>query len=795
DSDNIFDSGGRMHDMRQNVLPILENYGVDLVLSGHSHSYERSFLLEGHFGNSNTLTNAMILDGGDGRSNGDGSYVKNFANTLSSAGTVYITAGNAGKLSGGSLNHPVMFASFNTLGSCVMEVDSNLLELKFLNNSGGISDSFSIVKNFVIGQPPAVSMTYPGAGDFILIPSTISLTANASDPDGNIQSVEYFIDGLSVGQSNSAPFSLDWTIPASGAYDVYAIATDNDGNTSTSATHSFTVGSSTGSVTVAVSAGNDDAEEETNGAVNLTSTDLELINENSGTDQLVGIRFQNIGVPAGAKIDSAFLQFTVDETNNQNPSILRIRAEAHFDAPAFTSADGNLSNRRFTKAHRNWSPPNWNTVGQANNAQRTPNLAPVLQEVVDLPGWQSGNAAALFVYGWGRRVAESVNGTAAPELFVYYSIQSPPANTAPAVKIRGLAEGSTRTNYNPIRFEALTSDSTGYVAEVEFYLDGILQTTDSSFPFSFTFTPSANASIQLIAVARDQGGLTKNDTLNFVIDNSLSLTSQTFQISDDDDDSEERQNGTINLNDNRLELIRDNSAARGRQVVGLRFQNLSIPQGAQIYEAYLQFTSASGTENYHIADLRISAEAADNAAAFTNANQNLSSRARTQASQSWSPPLWLSANQAAAPQQSPDLSLLLQEVVDRPGWQSNNALVILLDGEGGRPAYAHDANPNLAAQLIISYQALIPPSISISAPLDGTIFPAPQAITFEANATDADGTVDSVEYYLDGVKVGAAYASPWQYSHSVPSSGTYTLTAIATDDDGNSTTSAAIQFT
>ena len=41
--------------MRENALPILESYGVDIVLSGHSHSYERSFLLDGHYGKSNTL--------------------------------------------------------------------------------------------------------------------------------------------------------------------------------------------------------------------------------------------------------------------------------------------------------------------------------------------------------------------------------------------------------------------------------------------------------------------------------------------------------------------------------------------------------------------------------------------------------------------------------------------------------------------------------------------------------------------------------------------------------------------
>src|SRR5262249_8268236 len=67
DSDNDLDSGGRMRDMRENLLPILDSTGVDLVLTGHSHSYERSFLVNGHYGPSTTLTSAMKVDSGDGR--------------------------------------------------------------------------------------------------------------------------------------------------------------------------------------------------------------------------------------------------------------------------------------------------------------------------------------------------------------------------------------------------------------------------------------------------------------------------------------------------------------------------------------------------------------------------------------------------------------------------------------------------------------------------------------------------------------------------------------------------------
>jgi len=61
DSDDPVDSGGRSWEMRGNVLPMLDDYGVDLVLCGHSHSYERSFLLDGHYGTSGAVWAQPLL--------------------------------------------------------------------------------------------------------------------------------------------------------------------------------------------------------------------------------------------------------------------------------------------------------------------------------------------------------------------------------------------------------------------------------------------------------------------------------------------------------------------------------------------------------------------------------------------------------------------------------------------------------------------------------------------------------------------------------------------------------------
>ncbi len=140
------DTEGRLIDMRENVLPILEDYGVDLVFAGHSHSYERSILLDGHYGDSDTLTAAMMLDEGDGRTDGDGAYTKATEGLAAHEGAVYIVAGSSGKISGGSLNHPAMHVSMSVLGSVILDVDDFTLNATFIDENGAVTDYFTLLK-------------------------------------------------------------------------------------------------------------------------------------------------------------------------------------------------------------------------------------------------------------------------------------------------------------------------------------------------------------------------------------------------------------------------------------------------------------------------------------------------------------------------------------------------------------------------------------------------------------------------------------------------------------------------
>lgn len=161
-------------EMRQNMLPILEDGGVDLVLCGHSHSYERSFLLDGHYGGSGTLTSGMIKNNGSGREDGTGAYIKPTFGIAPHEGAVYAVAGSSGQTSGGTLNHPAMFISLNNLGSMVLDIDGNRLDAKFLRENATIADYFTILKGAVsVPAAPQNLAATPGNAQ-------VSLTWSAS---------------------------------------------------------------------------------------------------------------------------------------------------------------------------------------------------------------------------------------------------------------------------------------------------------------------------------------------------------------------------------------------------------------------------------------------------------------------------------------------------------------------------------------------------------------------------------------------------------------------------------------
>ena len=148
--------------MRQNAVPILESYGVDLVLCGHSHCYERSFLIDGHYGSSGTFASAMKINGGSGREDETGPYVKPTAGPGANQGAVYVVAGSSGQATFGSMDHPAMFFDELQLGSLVLDINGGVMQAAFLRETGAIDDYFTIIKGDAQGVFHTVAMELAG---------------------------------------------------------------------------------------------------------------------------------------------------------------------------------------------------------------------------------------------------------------------------------------------------------------------------------------------------------------------------------------------------------------------------------------------------------------------------------------------------------------------------------------------------------------------------------------------------------------------------------------------------------
>ena len=116
--------------------------------------------------------------------------------------------------------------------------------------------------------------------------------------------------------------------------------------------------------------------------MSTNSSDIELVND--GVNQTIGLRFTGLNIPHGASIDSAFIQFTVDEVST-GACLLSIRGDDADNSQPFSSVSKSVSDRVTTSAEVTWEPAEWPTVGAAGADQETPDLSSIIQEIVNRP--------------------------------------------------------------------------------------------------------------------------------------------------------------------------------------------------------------------------------------------------------------------------------------------------------------------------------------------------------------------------------------------------------------------------
>src|SRR3990170_1535070 len=177
------------------------------------------------------------------------------------------------------------------------------------------------------------------------------------------------------------------------------------------------------------------------------------------------------------------------------------------------------------------------------------------------------------------------------------------------------------------------------------------------------------------------------------------------RISLSSDDAEQLTNGNMDLDDKSDLDIAENH-------VGLRFQNISIPPGATITKAYIQFTVEKDEEKYDgkdgkkdSASVIIFAENVANAETFSKSESDITNRETTDASVNWSIHEWKKHKNHGKEQKTPDISSLVQEVINKNNWSKGNsiAFMLLINNPGDRDALTYDGNPKKSARLHIEF--------------------------------------------------------------------------------------------
>ena len=520
-----------------------------------------------------------------------------------------------------------------------------------------------------------------------------------------------------------------------------------------------------GEVTTGVGGNDDDAEQQADGDV-MTNNDPLHLGRSSGRGRgggndivMVGIRFQNINIPAGSEIKSAYIKFQSDE-NRSGSASLNIYGQYTGDATQFSNNNNDISSRAKTSSSASWSPGDW----YHGNYYQTPDLKDIIQEMINHPDWNSGNALAFIIDGSGLRTAVSKDGShdAYWRHGTYY-----PATDAPSLYITyqpgaySIIE-TDKTSYDLWIWEGESLDSETFTVKNagSGQLNYTITDTNSGGIDWMTCTPASGGPLikadgpQSVAVNFDTTGLTAADpytdytgTITVsdpdAVNNpaeigvKLRVVKNKPQIEVDKDyvgvtgyEGNDAFAETFNLSNTGHDVlhytITDDANANGTDwlscvpssgtlAVGgtipikINFDTDSLDVGT--YEANVTITDTNAINNPVTIQVSVTIEPIPLSTACGDVpvyTENLVSPAillllDVSGSMAWDIDI------TSESQQTPDIKDIVQEIVNRgyggnPGnWQSGNGMAFIVTGSGHRSAYTYDGSTSEAPVLHVQF--------------------------------------------------------------------------------------------
>ena len=604
-----------------------------------------------------------------------------------------------------------------------------------------------------LNAPPTVSLTSPANGATYTVP-TIPLAATASDSDGNVTQVSFYNGTSLLGTDATAPYSLSWTSVPIGTYTLTAVAVDELGATTTSSAVTVRVvptppstpyGGSPMTIPGLLEAENFDEGGEsvayhdttagnTGGKYRSTDVDIESTTDTGG------------GFDVGWVAATESLKYTVSAT---------ISANYTFQARVASPGGGGSFHVEIDGAN-------------ATGALAVPNTG----------GWQTWQtmtlagipiAAGVHVL---RVVFDSNGGGGYVANVNYFWWTVPGVDIPPAVTLVSPAAGATYTAPVTIALNANASDIDGTVTQVGFYNGASLIGTDATAPYTFSWMNVPAGSYRLTAIATDNAG--------------VSTTSTPVNITVAAPPPSAPYGGTPAAVPGLIEAENFDEGGQGIAYSDTTSSNfggkyrstaVDIESTSDIGGGYdvawvaagewLKYTVSVSTFASYILELRLSAPGAGGYLHLEVDGADVTGPVAVPDTGGWQ--TWQ--------------SVLVPGITLNTGV---HVLRLVFDTAGSSGSVA---NVNFLRWRIPNVN--VPPAVSLTAPVNGASYYAPASIPLNATASDPDGTVTQVSFFAGTTLIATDTTSPYGVTWTSVAAGTYTVSAVATDNSGASTTSSA----
>jgi regulation of enolase protein 1 (concanavalin A-like superfamily) len=381
------------------------------------------------------------------------------------------------------------------------------------------------------------------------------------------------------------------------------------------------------------------------------------------------------------------------------------------------------------------------------------------------------------------------------------SVTTGPANLPPSVSITSPTEGATFTAPATITINASALDTDGTVAQVDFYEGGFLLGSDTTAPFSFVWTNATAGSYALTARATDNlGAVTTSAPVNIVV-NPGADSPPTISITSPTDGATFTAPASITIN--------ADAADSDGSVSKVDFYNGSTLLSTDTSSPYSYTWNNVAAGSY-----TLTAVATDNLGAQTTSSP-IGVTVNPAAN---NPPIVTLTAPADGGTYTAPATVTLTATASDPGGSVakvdfyNGATLLATDttspysytwnnvaaGTYTLTAVATDnlgaATTSSPATITVNPAGNPPPIVSITSPANGASFTAPATITISANASD-DGSIDHVDFYAGATLLSTQTIAPYSYTWSGVGTGSYTLTARATDNLGSVTMSSPVSIT